>query len=159
VTIERAVYVAAHRAARGRGRVGATPDEMQDAWVVALDKIRRFDPNKCGTLETAVYTNVLLRGRGTSAHGKKRVNTVPMFDDYDPADSVDVAAEVVDNLRAREILAHVAPSWRPIVEAHFVDGLPWSEAAQLGGKTELAARSYWHKTRPRLQQGVQCPTE
>jgi len=154
VTIERAVYVAAHRAARLRGQVGATPDEMQDAWVIALDKVRRFDTARVGTLETAVYTNVLVRGRGTSAHAKKRVPIVPMFDDYDPPARVDVAAEVVDNLRAREILGHVAPSWRPIVAAHFVDGLPWADAARPYGKTELAARSYWHRIRPRLQKAV-----
>ncbi|MEZ6195150.1 MAG: sigma-70 family RNA polymerase sigma factor [Planctomycetota bacterium] len=127
------------RAARALDREAAE-DLIQEVWLVAVRRIRDFDPER-GTF--GAWLGGILRG---AAANRRRRRVEAGIEDPDalpePASNADPDAEGVETL-----LEAMVPEYREVLVARYGDGLPTGEIARRLGRTDKAVESLLGRAR------------
>jgi len=139
------------------GRRDAADDIVQETWLTAVRRIRRFDPTRASFL--AWLRGIAANVRRNQARREKRItgerfstNGEASIDPASPAsqtDSAEVVAEVLDALTDRQ---------EAVLRAKYFDGLTVDEIASSWGETSKAIESLLTRSRAAFRERFERST-
>ncbi len=135
---------------RAGGDIARTEEAVEEAWLVAVRRMRDFDPARggMGAWLRGIAANVL-RSQGRLLARRRRVERAPAEGGPDPADPAgndgERRAELIEAIGAA--MGGIAPRYRDVLREKYAEGRTVEEIAERRGETPKAVESLLSRAR------------